>query len=41
MLTVKVSNDAFFRRILVDIAYRLITNGRYDVDGYKTVKESK
>lgn len=41
MLTVKVSNDAFFRRILVDIAYRLITNGKYDVDGYKTIKESK
>jgi hypothetical protein len=39
MLTVRVSNDAFLRRILVDIAFRLITNGKYGVDGYKTVKQ--
>lgn len=39
MLTVRVSNDAFLRRILVDIAYRLITDGKYGVDGYKTIKE--
>lgn len=39
-LTVKVSNDSVFRRILIDIAYRLITNGTYDVDGYKVVKEA-
>ncbi len=39
ILTVKVSNDGFLRRILVDIAYRLITDGKYGVDGYKTIKE--
>lgn len=39
LLTVRVSNDAFLRRILVDIAYRLITNGKYGVDGYKVAKE--
>lgn len=40
-LTVKVSNDAFLRRILVDIAYRLVTGGKYGVDGYKEVKADK
>lgn len=37
-LTVKVSKDTIFRRILVDIAYRLVTGGRYDVDGYSVKK---
>lgn len=37
-LTVKVSNDALLRRILVDICYRLVTGGKYGVDGYKAVK---
>lgn len=37
-LTVRVSNDAFLRRILVDIAYRLVTGGMYGVDGYKEIK---
>ena len=40
LLTVSVSKDAFLRRLLVDIAYRLITGGKYGVDGYK-VKKSK
>lgn len=39
MLTVRVSNDSFFRRILVDICYRLITNNKYGVDGYKGYKD--
>lgn len=39
MLTVRVSNDAFFRRILVDICYRLVTNSKYGVDGYKGYKD--
>lgn len=34
-LTIRVSQDSVFRRILIDIIYRLITNGKYDVDGYK------
>ncbi len=38
-LTVRVSNDSFFRRILVDICYRLVTNGKYGVDGYKGYKD--
>lgn len=37
-LTVRVSNDSFFRRILVDICYRLVTNSKYGVNGFKTVK---
>lgn len=37
-LTVRVSNDAFLRRTLVDILYRLVTGGKYGVDGYKQVK---
>ena len=37
-LTVRVSNDSFFRRILVDICYRLITDGKYGVGGFRTVK---
>ena len=41
ILTVRVSNDSFLRRILVDIAYRLITDGKYGVDGYKVAKETK
>lgn len=39
VLAVRVSNDAFFRRILVDICYRLITNSKYGVDGYKGYKD--
>lgn len=39
MLTVRVSNDAFFRRILVDICYRLVTNSKYGVDGFKGYKD--
>lgn len=39
-LTVKVSNDSFLRRILIDIAYRLVTGGKYGVDGYKEVKSN-
>ena len=39
MLTVRVSNDSFFRRILVDICYRLVTNSKYGVDGYKGYKD--
>lgn len=38
-LTIRVSNDAFFRRILVDICYRLVTGSKYGVDGYKGYKE--
>lgn len=38
-LTVRVSNDSLFRRILVDICYRLVTNSKYGVDGYKGYKE--
>lgn len=38
MLTVRISNDAFLRRILVDIIYRLLTNSKYGVDGYKMAK---
>lgn len=38
LLTVSVSKDAFLRRLLVDIAYRLITGGKYGVDGYKVKK---
>lgn len=37
-LTVRVSNDAFLRRILVDICHRLVTGGMYGVDGYREVK---
>lgn len=40
-LTVRVSNDAFLRRILVDIAYRLVTGSMYGIDGFKTVKADK
>lgn len=39
VLTVRVSNDAFFRRILLDIAYRLVTGSKYGVDGFKVVKD--
>ena len=41
ILTVRVSNHSFLRRIIVDIAYRLITNGKYGVDGYRVKKETK
>ena len=34
-LTIRVSNDSFFRRILVDICNRLVTGRLYGVDGYK------
>ncbi len=37
-LTLRVSNDSFLRRILVDIMYRLVTNSHYSVDGFKRVK---
>lgn len=37
-ITVRVSNDTYLRRILVDIAYRLVTGGMYGVDGYREVK---
>lgn len=37
-LTIRVSNDSFLRRILLDIAYRLVTGGKYGVDGYKENK---
>lgn len=40
-LTIRVSNDSFLRRILVDIAHRLVTGGKYGVDGYKKVKSDK
>lgn len=40
-LTVRVSNDNYLRRILVDIAHRLVTGTMYGVDGYKEAKESK
>lgn len=40
LLTVSVSKDAFLRRLIVDIAYRLITGSKYGVDGYK-VKKNK
>lgn len=40
-LTVRVSNDSIFRRILVDIAYRLISNTKYGVDGFRVVKGAK
>lgn len=39
-ITVRVSNDSFFRRILVDICYRLVTNSKYGIDGYREVKNS-
>lgn len=39
ILTVRVSNDAFFRRILVDICYRVVTGSKYGVDGYKGYKD--
>lgn len=39
ILTIRVSNDAFFRRILVDICYRLLTGSKYGVDGYKGYKD--
>ena len=38
-LTIRVSNDAFFRRILVDICNRLVTGRLYGVDGYKGYKD--
>lgn len=38
LLTVRVSRDAYLRRILTDIAYRLITNRKYGVDGFKETK---
>ena len=40
-LTVRVSNDNYLRRILVDIAHRLITGTMYGVDGYKEDKAAK
>ncbi len=39
ILTVRVSNDAFFHRILVDVCYRVITNDKHGVDGYKVYKD--
>lgn len=39
LLTVKVSNDAFLRRILVDIAHRLVTDGKYGVDGWSGINK--
>ena len=38
LITISVSKDTFLRRVLVDIAYRLITGGKYGVDGYKVKK---
>ena len=38
-LAVRVSNDSFLRRILLDIAYRLVTGSHYDLDGFKVVKD--
>lgn len=40
-LTIKVANDSVFRRILFDIAYRLVTNSKYSVDGYKVLKQEE
>lgn len=39
--SVKVSNDSVFRRLLLNIVYRLVTNGKYDVTGYKVTKPQK
>lgn len=39
-LTVRVANDGFLRKILVDIAHRLICDGKYGVDGYRKVKNA-
>ncbi len=38
-LTVRVSNDTYLLRILVDVAYRLLTNGKYGIDGFRRVKK--
>ncbi len=38
LLTVKVSRDNLLRRFLLDVAYRLVTNGQYGVDGFKVVQ---
>lgn len=38
-ITIRVSNDSFLRRILLDIAYRLVTDSKYGIDGFKQVKE--
>lgn len=37
-ITIKVCNDSYFRRLLLDIIYSIITNDRYRVSGYKEIK---
>lgn len=37
-ITIKVCNDAYFRRLLVDIIYSIVSNDRYRVSGYKEIK---
>ena len=39
-LTVKVTKDGPFRALLMDVANRIITNGEYDVNGYRVRKDS-
>lgn len=37
-LTISVSKDGFLLSVLTDIAYRLVTGGKYGVDGFKVIK---
>ena len=38
-LSLAVAKDGFFRLVITEICLRIIENGRYTVEGYKTVKE--
>lgn len=38
-LALSVAKDGFFRLVITEICLRIIENGRYTVDGYKTIKE--
>ena len=38
-LTLKVSKDAFVRSLLADVAYRIVENAMYGINGFKVNKE--
>lgn len=38
-LSVSVSKDAYFRKILTEVCLRIVDGGKYTVDGYRKIKE--
>jgi len=38
LFTITVSKDGYFRQVVMEVVKRIIENGRYGVNGYKTIK---